>query len=265
MRMCSLGSGSSGNCIYAGTSTANILIDTGLSCKKTVERLNDIGTDISEIDAIFLTHEHSDHISGLRVISKKYNIPIYSTYGTIEAVKRTPNACEIDETLYHCVEPDVAFEIKGVKAVPVRIDHDAADPVAYRLEADGKRGGVITDLGTFSEYTVQAMSGLQTIFIEANHDLRMLECGRYPYPLKQRIMGDHGHLSNDDSARLLSYLLNDDIERVMLAHLSRENNLPVIAYESVRSGISLSDTKYEGDDFPINVCPRDEISKIVEW
>ena len=265
MRMCSIGSGSSGNCIFAGASSANLLIDVGLSCKRTVQGLNTLGLDISEIDAILLTHEHSDHIAGLRVISKKYGIPIYATRGTMEGVMLTPGADEIDRSLFRVVEPDNEFMINDVRAVPVRIDHDTREPVAFRIEEYGKKAAVITDLGTWSEYTVDAMSGLNTIFVEANHDLRMLECGRYPYILKKRIMSEKGHLSNDDSGAFLSRLLNDDIQAVMLAHLSKENNLPEIAYESVRSGITLSDTKYEGDDFPISVCPRDTLSRIVEW
>ena len=264
MRFCSIASGSSGNCIYVGSDTASILIDAGISAKKTFEGLKGLDVSPSDLDAIFVTHEHSDHIKGLSVISRKFSIPIYATEGTIKGIKSASGLKDIDDALFNVVKSDVPVNLKDMVINPIRISHDAAEPVAYKVCSEGKKAAVITDLGNYDEYTVSCLEGLDILMAEANHDIRMLQVGPYPYYLKQRILSDRGHLSNENSGRMISRLLHDDMKAVILGHLSRENNLPELAYETVRLEIEAADNKYKGNDFPILVAKRDCPLKAIE-
>lgn len=264
MRMCSIASGSSGNCIYVGTEATHLLVDVGISCKKTVEGLNKLGLAGNDIDGILITHEHSDHVNGLGVMSRKFGIPIYATAGTIEGIKKIGSLGKIDDSLFHEISPDHKMMLKDITVNPMKISHDAAQPVAYRFQYGNKRMAVVTDLGTYDEYTVESLKGMDALMLETNHDINMLQVGPYPYYLKQRILGNRGHLSNELSGKLLSRLLNDHMQTVFLGHLSHENNLAELAYETVRLEISMADNEYKPDDFQICVADRSEISKIVE-
>ena len=146
----------------------------------------------------------------------------------------------------------------------MRTSHDAADPVAYRINYGGKRIGILTDLGCYSDYTVECLRNLDLLYLEANHDVHMLQVGPYPYYLKRRILGERGHLSNESAGKLLSRLLHDNMQAIVLGHLSKENNLPELAYESVRVEVTMSDTDYNGGDFPLYVAKRDEVSEVIE-
>ena len=264
MRMCSIASGSSGNCIYVGTEATNLLVDVGISCKRIVAGLNQIGLAAKDIDGILITHEHSDNISGLGVMCRKFGIPIYATSGTISAIKKVSNLGELDDSLFRVVKADEKFILKDITVNPMKISHDAAQPVAYRFQYGNKRMAVATDLGTYDDYTVESLRGLDTLLLEANHDINMLQVGPYPYALKQRILGKKGHLSNELSGRLLSRLLHDQLKSVFLGHLSKENNMAELAYETVRMEISMADNPYKPDDFPIFVAERSELSQLVE-
>jgi phosphoribosyl 1,2-cyclic phosphodiesterase len=264
MRMCSIASGSSGNCIYIGTEATHLLVDVGISCKKTVEGLNQLGVSGKDLDGILITHEHSDHISGLGVMCRKFGIPIYATKGTISEIKNTSSLGAIDNSLFNEIKADEKFILKDITVNPMRISHDAAQPVAYRFQYGDKRMAVATDLGTYDDYTIDCLQGMDALLLEANHDINMLQVGPYPYALKQRILGKKGHLSNELSGKLLSRLLNDNLKTVFLGHLSKENNLAELAYETVRLEISMADNPYKPDDFPIYVASRSEISKPVE-
>jgi phosphoribosyl 1,2-cyclic phosphodiesterase len=264
MRLCSIASGSSGNCIYIGTEDTHLLVDVGISCKRTVEGLNQLGVDGRDIDGILITHEHIDHINGLGVISRKYGIPIYATKGTIEAIKKVKSLGNIDSGLFNEIKADVEFDLKDIKVNPFKISHDAAQPVAYRFNSNDKNMAVATDLGTFDDYTVESLKGMEVLLLEANHDINMLEVGPYPYALKQRVLGNKGHLSNERSGKLLSKLLNDNLKTVFLGHLSLENNMEELAYETVRLEISMADNPYKPDDFPIYVASRSTMSRVAE-
>lgn len=264
MRMCSIASGSSGNCIYVGTDATHLLVDVGVSCKKTVEGLNQLGLTGKDIDGILITHEHADHVNGLGVLSRKFGIPIYSTAGTIEAIKKIKNLGAIDESLFHEIKADEKMILKDITVNPMKISHDAAQPVAYRFQYGNKRMAVVTDLGTYDEYTVECLKGMDALVMEANHDINMLQVGPYPYYLKQRILGNRGHLSNELSGKLLSRILHDHLQTVCLGHLSKENNLEELAYETVRLEITMGDTPYKSDDFNIFVANRSEISQVIE-
>lgn len=264
MRLCSIASGSSGNCIYAGSDATHLLIDVGISGKRIEEGVATLGLKLSEIDGIFITHEHADHISGLGVLARKYAIPIYGTPGTIQAIRQTASLGKIDDALFHCINADEKFVIKDMSLYPMRTSHDAAEPVAYRISHDKKKIGIITDLGCYNDYTVACLQDLDVLYLEANHDVNMLQTGPYPYYLKQRILSERGHLSNEASGRLLCRLLNDHIQAIMLGHLSKENNLPELAYETVKVEIMMSDTDYQADDFLIHVAKRSEVSQMIE-
>jgi phosphoribosyl 1,2-cyclic phosphodiesterase len=264
MRLCSIASGSSGNCIYIGTEDTHLLVDVGISCKRTVEGLGKLGVSGKDLDGILITHEHSDHISGLGVMCRKFGIPIYATRGTIEAIKNVSTLGAIDDALFNEINADEEFDVNDITVNPMRISHDAAQPVAYRFQSGEKRMAVATDLGMYDEYTVESLQGMDALLLEANHDINMLQVGPYPYVLKQRILGNKGHLSNELSGRLLSRLLNDKLKTVFLGHLSKENNLAELAYETVRLEISMADNPYKPDDFPIYVASRSEVSRCVE-
>lgn len=264
MRLCSIASGSSGNCIYVGSDATHLLVDVGISKKRTEAGLNSLGIKASELDGILITHEHADHIGGLGVISRQYGLPIYATAGTINAIKEYGNIGEIDFSLFHEVSEDKKFTIKDLTVNPMKISHDAAEPVAYRISYGNRRVGICTDLGVYNDYTVECLKGLDAVFIEANHDVNMLQVGPYPYHLKQRILGDKGHLSNENSGRLLGKILHDGMKTIILGHLSKENNIPELAYEAVRMEITMGDNPYNASDFPMMVAKRSEVSPVVD-
>mgnify|MGYP000575321252 CR=1 FL=1 len=242
MRMVSIASGSSGNCIYIGSDNTHVLVDAGISNKRIEMGLNDLGLNARELDGILITHEHSDHIKGLGVLARKYGTPIYSTKETLEEIQDSKSLGEIPEDLMHPITPDVDFMVGDLEVKPFRIDHDAANPVAYRVDH---------------------LQGLDAILLEANHDVKMLEAGPYPYYLKRRILGDYGHLSNENAGRLLSSILHDNLKHIFLGHLSKENNYEELAYETVRLEITEGDTPYKANDFPITVAKRNAVSQIV--
>jgi len=262
MRLCSIASGSSGNCIYVGSDVTHLLIDVGISGKKTESGLRELDLSLKDIDGIFITHEHADHIAGLGVISRKYGIPMYATRKTIAAILGMGSLGAIDASLFQEIRADEKLIVKDLTVNPMRISHDAADPVAYRISHGRKRAAVITDLGKYDRYTVESLRGMDALVMEANHDIHMLQAGPYPYPLKQRILGERGHLSNEASGQLLSQLLHDKLQAVFLGHLSKENNLPELAFETVRVEVNMADTPYRAEDFRLAVAKRDEVSEI---
>lgn len=263
MRMCSIASGSSGNCIYVGSEATHLLVDVGISGRRTQSGLNALGITGKDLDGILITHEHTDHICGLGVMARKYEVPIYATKETIEAMKQCTSLGKIDASLFREVEEDKKLIIKDLTVNPMRISHDAARPVAYRIGYGNKRVGICTDLGVYNDYTVECLRGMDAVLIEANHDVNMLQVGPYPYYLKQRILGERGHLSNENSGKLLSRILHDNMQAIVLGHLSKENNLPELAYEAVRMEITLGDNPYHANDFYIQVAGRSEISPVI--
>lgn len=264
MRLLSIASGSSGNCIYTGNDDTHILIDTGISKKRIEQGLLKADISPADINGIFITHEHSDHIGGLGVILRKYNIPVYGTKETLNAIKKISSLGKIDYSLFNEVKPDKEVKIGTLKVKPFSISHDAANPVAYKVADREKSVAVATDMGRYTDYTIENLTGVNGLVLEANHDIRMLQTGSYPYSLKQRILGDRGHLCNEMSGRLLDAILHGEMKKVFLGHLSKENNYEHLAYESVRMEINLSESPYKADDFDISVAKRDEPDNVVE-
>ena len=263
MEFCSIASGSSGNCTYVGTDHASILVDAGISAKRIILGLQEIDRRMEEIDAILVTHEHIDHIRGLGVLSRKYSIPMYMTAGTMQYIRSYASLGMMDYSLMHKIQEDQMFSIKDLKILPFRISHDAAQPVGYRFECGSAAAAVATDMGCWNQYTVDHLKNLNGILLESNHDVNMLETGPYPYPLKRRILGDHGHLSNENAGKLLCRILNDDMKGILLGHLSKENNIPELAYITVTGEITMGDNPYHSDDFRVEVAARDHRSPVI--
>ena len=264
LRMMSIASGSSGNCIYIGSDNTHILIDAGISRKKICEGLKKADLSIEDIDGVFFTHEHIDHIKGAGVIARNDGLAFYGTQGTLKHMGYNQSIGEIPGELLNVIEKDENIIIGDLRLKAFHISHDASDPVAYTVSCGGRKIGVVTDLGFFDETTVDNMSGCDAFLAEANHDINMLEVGPYPYALKQRILGDRGHLSNELSGKLVSRLLNDKVKAVLLGHLSKENNYDRLAFETVRQEIDASENEYTSADFNICVAARDEVSDIIE-
>lgn len=263
MRLCSIASGSSGNCIYVGSDDTHILVDAGISGKRVEQGLNALELTGRDVDGILITHEHSDHIQGVGVLARKYKIPIYTTGGTADVIARSCCLGKLPEGIIHEIREDEPFSIKDLTIHPFTIPHDAAQPVGYRVECNGHAVGIATDLGKYTDYIVDNLAGAEALLLEANHDVRMLQVGKYPYYLKQRILGDRGHLSNENAGRLLCRLLHDNLKAVFLGHLSKENNYEELAYETVCSEVTLGDNPYQSRDFKIQVAKRDCISEAI--
>ncbi|MCR5742582.1 MAG: MBL fold metallo-hydrolase [Lachnospiraceae bacterium] len=261
MRFVSIASGSSGNCtLVTGENTA-VLIDAGISCKRITDSLHGLNMDPRDLSAVFITHEHSDHINGLKTMAKKYGIPVYATAATIGRIKGDGH---VDASLCNSIKPDTDIVMGDLTVHPFRITHDAVDPVGYRIEHGDKKVAVATDLGNFTEYTVSNLKNLDAVLLEANHDIRMLELGPYPYQLKRRILSDYGHLCNERSGQLLSEVLHDKLKACMLGHLSKENNYPDLALMAVKCEVDQADNEYRSGDFDIFVAERDNVSRIIE-
>ncbi|ROR29357.1 phosphoribosyl 1,2-cyclic phosphodiesterase [Mobilisporobacter senegalensis] len=262
MKLCSIASGSSGNCIYVGNNNTNLLVDVGISGKRIESGLISIDIDPKTIDGILITHEHSDHISGLGVMARRYGIPIYATVETISAILRIKSIGKISEELFRYIEPDVTFEINDMAVNPFSISHDASNPVCYTFTSNGQKIGVATDLGKYDDYIVSNLKGSEVLLLEANHDVNMLQVGAYPYHLKRRILGDRGHLSNDNSGRLISELLHDKLKHIFLGHLSKENNYPELAYETVKIELENNHCNVM-EHISLRVAKRDEPSDYI--
>jgi len=263
MRLCSIASGSSGNCIYVGHASTHLLIDAGISGKRIEQGLESIGVEPGSISGILVTHEHSDHIQGIGILARKYQIPIYGTVETFCAMKKgKTNIGKVDDALFQQVFPEKEITIGEISVTPFPVSHDAANPVAYKFYADGHKIGMATDLGVYTEQTMEHLKDSEILYLESNHDVNMLMVGGYPYYLKQRILGAHGHLSNDTAAELLCRLHHAGLQHVLLAHLSKENNYPELAYETVKAELLM---KVGEASMPnLIVAPRDVPSGIFE-
>ena len=240
MRFLTLYSGSDGNSTYVEIGNAKILVDAGKSARKLCSSLCEIGVCIDEVDAIFITHEHSDHISALETLTKKHKIPIHITEQSAARF-----ASERFASLNECIvaHPTVfETEIKGVKIRSFQTPHDSRMSVGYRFDfLDGERDrslGVATDIGYVTKSICASLLGCEAVVLESNHDIEMLKTGPYPYDLKKRILSTKGHLSNAESSRIASHLAQNGTNAFILAHLSKENNSPDIALDEFISAVA---------------------------
>lgn len=249
-KFCSLVSGSSGNALYLEHKNTKILIDCGISCARICAALKEIGVQPSEIDGVVITHEHSDHVSGIRVFTNKFGITAFASEGTLGNID-----CYRGEK----VGVGECFEIGDILVKPFNIPHDAAEPFGYSFVLDGKKVSVATDMGKIDIDVAENIKGSEFVFLEANHDVNMLLEGPYPYYLKERIRGREGHLSNDQCASLAVSLARTGTNRIILGHLSNTNNTPEIAKNTVKSAL-----ENEGLNVLLDVAKRHSIGEIYE-
>ncbi len=262
MNLCSIASGSSGNCTFVGSTQTKLLVDAGISGKRIENGLSSIEVSPQDIQGVLITHEHADHIQGVGVLARRYHTPIYGTAETINSILKINSIGRIPEELLHYVVPDQAFQINDITVEPFSTSHDASNPVCYTFQADGHKIGMATDLGKYDDYIIGKLAGAEILLLEANHDVNMLMVGGYPYYLKQRILGDRGHLSNENSARLICKLFHEKLKHITLAHLSQENNYEELAYETVRIELSnLVDDR--SSEAILSVARRDTVSDML--
>jgi phosphoribosyl 1,2-cyclic phosphodiesterase len=249
----SLRSGSSGNATFIRTESAGLAVDCGINGRQFDRALHSIDESPHTLDALLLTHEHTDHCAGIGVVMRRHQIPLYLTGKTYQAVRGELG--RVADSLLHLIEPGRPFVVKGTVITPFSIPHDAADPVGFRIGTALGDIGIATDLGHFSETVREALTGCRIIHLESNYDPHMLESGSYPHFLKRRIAGPAGHLSNQESARAASWLVRHGTEAIVLSHLSEENNLPELALSTVRDYLASEGAK-AGHDYVLHVSPR---------
>lgn len=259
-KLCPIASGSSGNCTYIEAGEQRFLVDIGISGKKVVAGLTEIGVDPSSINGILITHEHSDHIKGIGIFSRKYNVPIYTTAKTWDKLIEENMIGKVEENNRRVIEKEVYFKEGELSILPYGIYHDAIDPVGYIFEYDNKKITLTTDCGMIDERILDHMKGSDGILLEFNHDIRMLEAGSYPFYLKKRILSNVGHLNNEDAARALVDIYHPGLKWAVLGHLSKDNNVPDLALLTAQSALAENNIKV-GEDLEVFVAKRDEVSK----
>ena len=261
MKFCSLYSGSSGNSIFIASDNTKVLIDAGLAGKKIDDALKHIGEESSSIDGIFITHEHIDHIKGVGVLSRKYDIPIYANDNTWAVMEK--NIGKIKEHNIRIMDRRSSITINDLEIRSFNIPHDAIAPVGYTVSYAGKSASVVTDFGVFTEEIRDNIIDSDIILLESNHDVNMLRMGPYPYKLKLRVLGENGHLSNEDcGSAIVSLLKNDKKKQIVLGHLSGTNNHPDLAYQTVVDVLSANGIR-PGDDVILQLASRHNPSEII--
>ncbi|MGZ3920001.1 MAG: MBL fold metallo-hydrolase [Bacteroidia bacterium] len=226
LQIASLNSGSNGNCYYVGNDTEAVLVDVGISCRETEKRMARAGLSMKKVKAIFISHEHSDHIRGVEVLSKKFKLPIYISTHTFKS-----SGLFLQEGLAYSLKNYEPIEIGNliVTAFPKR--HDAADPCSFLIKGDETTVGVFTDIGSCCDHVINNFKKCHAVFLEANYDREMLMEGNYPYYLKKRISGGEGHLSNAEALELFIKHRSDKLSHILLSHLSKENNSPQLVQQ----------------------------------
>lgn len=261
-RFCSLFSSSSGNCTYIGTAKEGILIDAGVSAKKITEALTAREIDPKTLRAIFVTHEHTDHTNGIRVLASKHNIPVYATGGTLDGLDKSgilngKFPCDIIE--------EKGMEIGGMFIKHFRTPHDANESCGYTIMMpDDRKISIATDIGHMTDEIIDAVSKSDLILLESNHDIGMLKAGDYPYVLKRRILSDIGHLCNEKCAETVKLLFEKGTPRFFLGHLSEHNNIPDLAYRTTYAALCEMGAK-ENTDYVLRVCPKQNDKGIIKF
>lgn len=253
---CPLASGSKGNSIYLGTNQCKILIDAGLSARATKRKLEEIGVDIEEIDAILISHEHTDHIQGLKMLALKMGIHVLANHETAKGIRNTLPACPN----FKIFTTGETFEFGSLKIHPFSIQHDTPDPVGFTIRQGDLKLGFCTDLGFATTLVQHHLSACDYLYLEANHDPDLVMSSPRPPLYKQRVLGRTGHLSNQACGELLREVAHPNLKHVHLAHLSRECNTEERALSTIRSILSA-----EGLDLNLSIAPQDRISKPVHF
>ena len=251
MRIVTFASGSTGNCGLISDGEANILIDAGISMRRTVSALKELGLSPQDLCGVLITHEHSDHISGLSMILKHHNISVYAPQELCEVLAAMKP--ELKSRLI-AIPVNEAFGLGGIEVKAFRTPHDSKFSVGYRFEGSSVAASA-TDTGSIADERVCGIEGARLALIEANHDLEMLLSGPYPYFLKRRILSENGHLSNEDCAKLALHLAKSGAWDIIVGHLSRENNTPQLAFDTVNAGLT-------GENVDLHVAPMDKMRAV---
>ncbi len=257
MDIVSLRSGSRGNAALIFSDKTKILVDCGVSGKVIEEALSSLDISPSDLDGIVVTHEHSDHISGIGVMMRRYKLPVWANEDTWLAMEGQVGKIDVSLEKVHSGE----FEIGDIGIKPFGISHDAADPVGYSFQKGEEKISVATDIGILKKDIFEVVKKSKTVLLEANHDVNMLEIGRYPEHLKRRIRGDFGHLSNDDAGKAAEFLVRLGTENIILGHLSEENNYPDLAEKTVELALAEAEIMV-GRDIKLSVASQYDICRI---
>ena len=250
-RVVPLFSGSMGNCYYIGTAAEGVLIDAGRNCKQIELAMEANGLSMKSVAAVFVTHEHTDHCQGLRVLTKKHRLPVYASAGTLRAL--ADKNCLFEGGRAEVIVTDVS--VGSMRILRINTSHDAAESCCYRVTApDGKTAMIATDLGFVSDPVREALAHSDFAVLESNHDIDMLRTGPYPYPLKRRILSDRGHLSNDACASELAQLVSGGTCRLMLGHLSEQNNTPQLALRTSVAELERAGMRFKSD-YTLDIAP----------
>ncbi|MBS4534484.1 MBL fold metallo-hydrolase [Clostridium sp. D2Q-14] len=244
-KFCSIASGSSGNCQYIEGGKGKILVDAGLSGKRIQESLNSIGANSGNIDGILVTHEHKDHIKGVGILSRRFDIPIYANNNTWEVMREYLG--KLKEENIRIIKNNDTFEIKDIGISTFKTSHDAIDSMGYTLNYRNKKISIVTDTGIITDEIKNEIKNSDLLMLESNHDVDMLKVGSYPYYLKKRVLSSSGHLSNEDAGNLIVDIFQDKFKKIFLGHLSKENNFPELAYQTVVNIISEKGIKINKD------------------
>ena len=253
---CPLASGSKGNAIFFGSGDTKILIDAGLSGRATKLRLADIGVELEEIEAILITHDHSDHIQGLKTLALKFGIPVLANAETAKGIYAYLGECP----KFHIFTTGEAFQFKDLTIHPFSIQHDTPDPVAFTIEAAGVKTGFCTDLGFATSLVKKRLQGCDYLYIEANHEPHMVHACSRPMVYKQRVLSRNGHLSNEACAQLLEEIVHDELKHIHLAHLSQECNNPHTALETVNKKLQAL-----GREIKVSVAPQEKVGNAIHF
>lgn len=259
MNFCSLYSGSSGNSLFLQTSNTKILIDAGLSSKKIEKALTDINVEPSSLDAILITHEHTDHVQGLGTFSKKFDLPVFVNQETLDAMPKQRD--KIDDKNIKKFKVYDKFSIGDLDINPFSIPHDAANPCGFNIFKEDKKISIATDIGHMTNDILGKLEESLFIMLEANYDPEVLRCSSYPFILKSRIAGPTGHLPNEIAGKTISHLLKSGLKTAMLGHLSKESNFPELAYQTVVD--ELISNNYDENSLSLSVASRDLHSKLI--
>ena len=256
----SLYSGSSGNSLFLESENTKLLIDAGVSSKKIENALNSLEIAPESIDGILITHEHSDHVQGLGTFAKKFNLPVFVNQKTLDAMPKQKE--KISEKNINIFKIEEKFEIGDLKIKPFSIPHDAANPCGFNIFKDNKKISIATDIGHMTRGILKNLEDSIFIMLESNYDPNVLMYSKYPYPLKSRIAGPNGHLSNELAGKTISHLLNSGLQQAILGHLSKQSNFPELAYKTVVD--ELMSTNYDENSLKLSVASRDIPGNIVK-
>lgn len=261
LNFCSLYSGSSGNSLLIETSNTKLLVDAGVSSKKIENALSDINVDPSSIDGILVTHEHIDHVQGLGTFSKKFDLPVFVNQETLDAMPKQRD--KIASNNIKTFKVSDKFSIGDLDIKPFSIPHDAVNPCGFNIWKEDKKISIATDIGHMTNDIIKQLEESLFIMLEANYDPEVLRCSSYPFPLKSRIAGPTGHLSNEMAGKTISHLLKSGLKNAMLGHLSKESNFPELAYQTVMDELISTDS-FDKDSIHLNVASRDIHSEVIQ-